>query len=135
MASLRSLGVSIRLGQATVWSAYSLPFLAYISSDQTLTSGLGAQQGASGRLMNSLLILILPANLSQRKACCVCGTESSAPPEETVELIRSSSSSAGYYRVHSKGGYTNGPRLNASYRIGCPRSPRLALSSRMSLNQ
>src|SRR5262249_28748217 len=46
MASLRSLGVSIRLGEATVWNAYRLLFLAYISSDQTLTSGLGASTGS-----------------------------------------------------------------------------------------
>src|SRR5262249_59423867 len=95
--------VSVRLGEATVWNAYRLLFLAYISSDQTLTSGLGAQHGASRRLTNSLLILILPANLSQRKACCVCSTELSARAEETVELIRSSSSSAGYYRDGNRG--------------------------------
>src|SRR5262245_12431372 len=56
MASLRSLGVSIRLGEATVWNAYRPLFLAYISSDQTLTSGLGGQHGASRCLTNSLLI-------------------------------------------------------------------------------
>src|SRR5215471_15448281 len=53
MAWLRSLGVSIRLGEATVWNAYGLLFLAYISSDQALTSGLGAQHGASPRQAKS----------------------------------------------------------------------------------
>jgi len=32
----------------------------------------------------------------------------------------------GHHPIHSRGGYSNGPGLNASFRFECPRSPRLA---------
>src|SRR5262249_35021502 len=103
MASLRSLGVSIRLGQATLWNAYrsSFPRLYQFRSNTDKRIGRPARSLA---LLNEFPVNpILPANLSQRKACCVCSTESSARAEETVELFRSSSSSAGYYRDDNRG--------------------------------
>jgi len=147
MASLRSLGVSIRLGEATVWNAYRPLFLAYISSDQTLTSGLGAQHGASRCLTNSLLIRFCQRTF--RKEKLVVFAAPSHPLARKKQLSFSDLRQAPLvttgmatavdkmlnHLVHSKGGYANGPRLNASYRIGCPRSPRLALSSRMSISQ
>src|SRR5215813_505437 len=103
MPSLRSLGVSIRLGQATLWNAYRSSFPRLYQFRSNTDKRIGRPARSLGALNDSLLILILPANLSQRKACCVCSTESSARAEETVELIRSSSSSAGYYRDGNRG--------------------------------
>jgi hypothetical protein len=31
-----------------------------------------------------------------------------------------------HHPIRSRGGYSNGPGLNASFRFGCPRFPRLA---------
>src|SRR5262249_61988222 len=121
-------------------------FLAYISSDQTLTSGLGAQHGASRCLTNSLLIRFCQRTF--RKEKLVVFAAPSHPLARKKQLSFSDLRQAPLvttgmatavdkmlnHLVHSRGGYANGPRLNASYRIGCPRSPRLALSSRMSIS-
>ena len=65
-------------------------FLAYISSDQTLTSGLGGQHGEPD---------FSKAAFHSRSGLLLFGTPKAVMP--TVGL-------------------------NASHRIGCPRSPRLA---------
>src|SRR5262245_33400475 len=41
----------------------------------------------------------------------------------------------GHHPIHSRRGYANGPGLNAAYRLGCSRSPRLAPYFSMFSNQ